>query len=168
MEPAQTQNLVQLALAGDKDAFGALVEAHQRTAFALAYQRTSNKADAEDITQEAFLRAYKYLARLRKPALFGKWLFTMVINVARERRRAHKPTVPLESIPERAGHNVDPTERAAMADLLAKVAKLPTKYRLPLALRYAEGLKYNEIARRLDIRESSARSRVHRARAMLS
>ena len=62
---------------------------------------------------------------------------------------------------------MDPEERAAIQELLARVAKLPTKYRLPLTLRYAKGLKYSEIGRMLGIRESAARSRVHRARALL-
>ncbi|MFC1462186.1 RNA polymerase sigma factor [Verrucomicrobiota bacterium] len=167
MEPAITEQLVRQTLAGDKDAFGSLVEAHQQVAFALACQQAPGRADAEDILQEAFLRAYRRLAGLRNPALFPKWLYSIVINVARERRRRHKPTVPIESIPELPGHTVDPAERAALQELLARIANLPPKYRIPLTLRYASGLKYGEIARQLGIGETAARSRVHRARTLL-
>jgi len=163
----ETGQLVRQALAGDGDAFGVLIENHQRVAFALARQQAPIRADAEDITQEAFLRAYKHLGRLKKPELFAKWLYSIVINVARERRRAQRHTVPIESIPEIAGPNVDPAERAAMRELLTKVAELPGKYRVPLTMRYAEGLKYSEIGRILGVRETGARSLVHRARAML-
>lgn len=167
MEPFVIAQLVQQTLAGNKDAFCSLVETHQQAAFALAYQQSPTRADAEDITQEAFLRAYKQLGNLRKPALFPKWVYSIVMNVARERRRGQRPTVPIDAIPETAGANMDPAERAAIQDLLSQIAELPEKYRVPLTLRYAKGLKYREIAQQLGIRETAARSRVHRARALL-
>ena len=167
MEPSQIQELVHQSLAGDRNAFGTLVELHQHIAFALARQQAPGRADAEDITQEAFLRAYTRLGSLKKPALFGKWLCSIVINVARERRRSGRRTVAIDSIPESPARNVDPAERAAVDELLARVAELPPKYRVPLTLRYSGGLQYSEIARILGIRESAARSRVHRARALL-
>jgi len=167
MEPAVTGQLVRQTLAGDKDAFGNLVAAYRQVAFALARQQVPGRADAEDIVQEAFLRAYKQLAGLKNPNLFAKWLYSIVINVAREKRRRDRPTVPLESIPEIPGRTVDSAEKAAMQELLAQVAGLPPKYRVPLTLRYAGGLKYGEIAQQLGIGETAARSRVHRARKLL-
>lgn len=167
MESSIIDQLVRQTLAGDRNAFGILVEAHQQVAFALACQQAAARADAEEIAQEAFLRAYRDLAKLRKPALFAKWLYSIVINVARERRRRQKPTVSIETVLDIPGPSVDPDERAALRELLARVAGLPEKYRVPLTLRYAEGLKYGEIADRLGIRETAARSRVHRARALL-
>ena len=164
----QTEQLVRSALAGDSDAFTQLITMYQKVVFALAYQRYLDRNEAEDIAQDTFLRAYRDLRRLRKPALFGKWLYGIALNVIRERYRKRKPTVPLESIPEPAAAPPPPPDDAErQRQLLAAVAELPPLYRVPLTLHYAQGLGYRRIGEQLGITESSARSRVHRARALL-
>lgn len=164
--PRECAELVQLALAGRKDAFVWLVELYQNVVYGLAYQNAPNPSDAEDIAQEAFLRAYRDLRKLRKPDRFGQWVCGIAVNVAREKTRARRITVPLDSIPEPAAEN--PTEpREEETRLLAKVAALPEKYRVPLTLHYAGNMKYREIGRTIGISDITARSRVHRARAML-
>src|SRR5215211_2669615 len=71
---------VALAREGDSEAFRALVERHSRSVFRLAYRMTGNEQDAEDVVQEAFLRAYKQLGRFESRANFGTWLYRIVSN----------------------------------------------------------------------------------------
>ena len=159
--------LVQRTLAGEKDAFAELVKAHENLAFSLAYQHLRNQSDAEDIAQEAFLRAYRDLHKLRDPALFGKWFCGIVLNVVKEKSRGRKPSVPLHLVGDIAAQQAEPDERAKVDMLLGMIARLSDDYRVPLTLHYVQGLQYREIGDALGISEVTARSRVHRARAML-
>ena len=163
---SNVQQLVDRARVGDKDAFADLVTTHQRIVYALAYQHAFDKQEAEDIAQEAFLRAYRDLRTLRKSDSFTQWLCRITLNVTREKNRARRPFVSLDSLPEMAAKS-DPQEEAEIARLMVMVSDLPEEYRVPLTMRYIEGMSYRDIAEALHIEESSARSRVHRARAML-
>ena len=156
-------DLICLVLEGDAEAFVEVVRKYQNTIFSLAYQRTLNRADAEDVAQEAFLRAYRNLRKLRKPELFGRWLYGIALNVTRESIRARRPEVTLKAIAEPA---VRPEDRLR-DDLLAMVGSLSDKYRLPVTMHFVDGLGHREIAKVLNLRESTVRSRVHRAKAML-
>jgi len=163
--------LVRRALEGHPDAFAELVASHQSMVVVLARQHTPNWNEAEDIAQEAFLRAYRDLGRLRNPARFSTWLYGITLNAARERVRAQPPTVPIQHVAEGAQgvapvSSPEPTN-AEVNDLLKQVAQLPERLRLPLTLHYVDGLKYAEIGEVLGIREIAARSRVHRAKAIL-
>jgi RNA polymerase sigma-70 factor (ECF subfamily) len=159
---------VRLTLAGDKNAFRELVVRYQNVVFALALQHTADKSEAEDIAQESFLRAYRDLGKLRKQESFGNWLFGITLNVAREGARRRVVTIPLQSVPETALPRDDSLPRQAESENIhILVAKLPEEYRVPLTLHYVNNLKYAEIGRILGLGEVTARSRVHRARAML-
>jgi RNA polymerase sigma-70 factor (ECF subfamily) len=159
--------LVRRSLAGDDGAFERLVEIHEHVVFSLAYQHSPDRSAAEDIAQEAFVRAYRNLGRLRKPSLFGRWLYGITVNVARERARGRKPTVSLESVRDRAAVQGRPEEEADADAVLGLVARLPDAYRIPLTLHYVRGLSYRVIGEQLGIAEATARSRVHRAREKL-
>src|SRR5512134_4111331 len=87
---------------GDSDAFRALVERHSRAAFRLAWRMTGNEQDAEDVVQEAFLRAYRRLEQFEMKSQFGSWLHRIAANCAYDllRTRARREEQPLESDPE--------------------------------------------------------------------
>ena len=74
------EQLVSQTLAGDRDAFGVLVHKYQDMVFAYAFQKVRNEADAQDVTQEVFLRAYRNLYALRHPHRFRSWLYTIMSN----------------------------------------------------------------------------------------
>src|SRR5881398_1745983 len=93
--------LVGAALRGDREAFAALVDRHRPRAQALARRTLGDAAEAEDVVQEAILRAYLALADLREPSRFGAWLSAIALNVARMRRRAERPLEPLDEAPAR-------------------------------------------------------------------
>jgi len=109
--PAEQAELVRLALAGNKDAFVELIELHKDMVFGLAYQNSPDASEAEDTAQEAILRAYRDLRKLRAPERFGQWLYGITINVARERMRTSKLTVPLESAPNCARRTMHQNRR---------------------------------------------------------
>ena len=163
----RTVELVRSARDGDRSAFAELVAAHQNAVFALACQHAPDRTEAEDITQETFLRAYRDLRKLRRPERFTAWVYGIALNVARERNRKARPLVPLESIPEPEAPAANNEGQRKEQRLLALVAELPDKYRVPLAMRYAQALAYDAIGKALGVAEPTARSLVHRARAML-
>jgi RNA polymerase sigma-70 factor (ECF subfamily) len=163
----ESAHLVRLTLAGDKAAFVRLVELHANVVYGLARQNAPVPAEAEDIAQESFLRAYRDLRKLRKAEQFCPWLYGITLNVARERRRKGARTVPLDSVPEPAAPEEQSAPSTRESQLLAQVASLPEKYRVPLTLHYLKGMKFREIGEALDIEETTARSLVHRARAKL-
>ena len=74
------EKLVSQTLAGDRDAFGVLVHKYQEMVYTYAFQKVRNEADAQDITQEIFLQAYRHLCQLRQPHLFRSWLYTIMSN----------------------------------------------------------------------------------------
>ena len=156
-------DLILLVLEGNTEVFVEIVRKYQNTVFSIAYQRTLNHTDAEDVAQEAFLRAYRDLRKLRNRELFGRWLYGIALNVTRERVRARRPEVTLEAIVEPQAR---PEDRLS-DDLLALVGSLPDKYRLPITMHFVDGLGHRDISRILNLRESTVRSRVHRAKGML-
>ncbi|MBA4388014.1 MAG: hypothetical protein C0404_08540 [Verrucomicrobia bacterium] len=167
MDQVSVESLVEKTLAGDKEAFVELVNRFQRLVFGLARQHSAGQADTEDIAQESFLRAYRDLRKLRVPASFGNWLGSIAVRVALEKGRTAGRTIPLGSIPEPQAAGVGGGDVARDEKLLAMVRELPEQYRIPLTLHYVGRRKYAEIARELGENESTVRSLVHRARAML-
>jgi len=170
------------SLAQDVDAsFERLVRHHQDRLFTFALRLTGNRADAEEVAQDAFVRAYRALKtypadRLRALAVKA-WLYRITWNVARNRfRRRARPTVSLDSAEgegaaaAREAHD-DPSERPdarleskrRRADIAQLVAGLPERYRAPLILRYVEGLKLEEVASILKQPIGTTKSNVHRA-----
>ena len=85
---------VERTLAGDPDAYRVLVERHSRNLFRLAYRMTSNEQDAEEIVQDAFLRAYRKLAQFESRANFGTWVYRIAVNCALDRRRTINASPP--------------------------------------------------------------------------
>src|SRR2546427_8750380 len=81
---------VECTLAGDRDAFRALVERHSQNVFRLAYRMTGNRHDAEEVVQEAFLRAYQKLGQFASRANFGTWVYRIAANYAIDRMRQRR------------------------------------------------------------------------------
>ncbi len=138
--------------------FQALVRAHYRAVYAFAYSRLGRADAAEDATQEAFLRAYRSLARCRGDSAFGGWVLGIAANCVHEevrrRRRAARPIPPPEAAEE-------PPERSE--ELGAAIAELGDRPRMVLTLKYFEGLSCQEIAGRLGMSVSNVKVTLHRA-----
>jgi RNA polymerase sigma-70 factor (ECF subfamily) len=171
--------LVELAKKrGDRDdrPFRILMERHQTTVWRVCYNFLKNSDDAEDLTQEVFLRAYRNLKKFEGRSSFKTWVYRIAINTSRNeiRHRARRPQespTPLETAAEfiPSSQNVEEiTHKRARSKMLAEALKQlePSEFKV-LLLKDVEGRPYAEIANELDISLSAAKMRVQRARASL-
>jgi RNA polymerase sigma-70 factor (ECF subfamily) len=167
--------LVDAARDGDAAAFDALVRATYLDTYSLAHRLTGDDEDARDVTQEAYLRAYRGLRRFRGDAQFTTWLYRITANCAsthlgRRRRHRHEELdddLPVDDLRPAA----DPVGRAEHGALRERVAEalrdLPPRLRAVVVLRDIYDLPHEAIAAELGISESAAKVRLHRARRKL-
>lgn len=169
-------------LAGDSQQFHQLIRPYERSLYIMAFSMLRNEADAEDVAQEACLKAYRNLASFRADSKFGTWLVSITLNEARNRLRRNRSarTESVDIPPDEHGH-VSPAllrdwrevpsevlERAEVRQLLRKaIATLPEIYREVFLLRDVEEFSIKEAAEALNISESLVKVRLHRARTML-
>ena len=155
--------LVEQCRAGDDEAFGELVRRNQDSVFNLAWRMTGNWHEAADITQEAFLRAYRKLHTYRTGHAFKNWVMGIGANVAKNmfrshsRRQRHEEQLAESPAPEAAPGAADEALEAALR-------RLPETLRAALVLKHMEGMSYEEVARTLGIGVSAAKMRVARGR----
>jgi RNA polymerase sigma-70 factor (ECF subfamily) len=174
--------LVAQVLAGERDAFVAIMRRHNRRLYRLAWSVLRDPAEAEDVVQESYLRAYAQLGSFVGPEGFGAWLAKITLNEARGRlRKAGRAALLVDEILREGGvqliagleHGASPTpERLAAAAELrtaieAAVAALPEEFRSVFVLRAVEGLSIAETAALLEIPAATVKTRLHRARAAL-
>jgi RNA polymerase sigma-70 factor, ECF subfamily len=170
--------LAQQAAAGDRDAFDQLVRRYDARIVTLARALTGGSPDAEDLAQEAFIRAFRGIRRFRGQSAFRTWLHTIAVNVIRthhaQRSRWRRLfTEPVETDAD-GGTEID---RAAVpgfeADVVRRdvidraLARLPDELRLVVTLRDVQGLDYREIADVLGVPMGTVESRLFRARQKL-
>lgn len=157
--------VVAAARAGDLAAFGVLVRLYQAPAWRLAFQLLRDEEAASDATQEAFVKAYRYLPAFRGEARFSTWLFSICRNCCldelRRRRRADRALQRTAPAPDQADHAPGVEVRAALAALTLDL-------REPVVLIDLFGMSYREAAEILGLPEGTIKSRVHRARAELA
>ncbi len=163
-------------LAGDEDAFRALVERHSRAIFRLAYRMTANEQDAEDVVQETFLRAFRQLKRFESRSSFSTWLYRIAVNCSldfiRKRRRHDEHHTPDSPSEEETMHEVmdgRPTaERLVFSAEVQKrvdsvLSSLGPKERAAFSLRHFEGMSIEEIGSVLGLRDSATKNSIFRA-----
>jgi RNA polymerase sigma-70 factor (ECF subfamily) len=169
--------LVGLTRGGDREAFGALVARYQGHVYGLAYSMVDNWAEAQDIAQETFIRAFTNLDQLRDPERFPAWLRRITFSVTINWIRAFRPglverlgdlDIDALDIPDFQPGPPEVVERRELADaVLRAVASLPPKYRVPLTMFHLDGLSYQKVADFLDVPLGTAKSLIHRAREKL-
>lgn len=179
---AEDRALVEAVLAGDASAYRGLVERYQRRVYALVSGMVRDKEEARDLTQEAFVKAYKNLDRFRLESSFYTWLYRIAMNLAIDHLRKVKkrPTSEFdEQIATRdgdgelaSGHRKnDPRKELERKQLhgriLAALDKLSPEHKQIVLLREVEGLSYKEIADTLEIAEGTVMSRLFYARRKL-
>ncbi len=178
MTNATDAELVGLTRGGDREAYGELVARYQGHVYALAYSLVDNWAEAQDIAQETFIRAYVNLEGLRDPQRFPAWLRRVAFSVAMKWLKTYRPglfeqldgRVDLDTldIPDFRPGPAEVVERRELAEAVQRaVAELPAKYRVPLTMFHLDGLSYQKVADFLDIPLGTAKSLIHRARAKL-
>lgn len=175
----ETRDDLRARLAVDLDGtFPALVRAEQDLVYGIALRSTRDAGAAEELAQDAFVRAYRALATY-DAARIGElrlraWLARITLNLCRNRARSRRgaPTeVPIEAIAEPTDPALRPEPaalaREARADWGRRLAALPARYRLAVELRHVHGLSYDEIATALDRPLNTTKTHVHRGLALL-
>ena len=158
------EQLVAEARGGDDLAFARLVGRYRDVAFAYAYISLQHRDEAEDIVQEAFLRAFVSLSRLQTTRCFAAWLMQIVRNLCNDagRRRRNYPSVPLDDSWPDGGPTPEmfliETERAR--EVSKAVADLPEHLRVPLLMHHVSRRTYREIALALGIPETTVAGRI--------
>lgn len=174
----QEMELIRAILQGNRDLYHELIRPHERTVYLTAYSLLRDEADAEDVAQEAILKAYRALATFRGASRFGTWLVSIVCNEARGRLRKNS-RVYIESYEEEldvtpallTDWREIPSESLERKELVEKIEdaikELPSTYREVFVLRDRDELGIHEIAEVLGITENLVKVRLHRARMML-
>jgi RNA polymerase sigma-70 factor (ECF subfamily) len=152
--------LLRRAQEGDLDAFEALVRAYQADVWRFARSLVRDRSLADDIAQEALVRAYRFLSGFRGDSKFSSWLFRIVRNCATDAtRREGRPPVRFDPTPA--------PDHQARVEISMALDALPARLREPFLLVEVFGLPYADAANVLQTREGTVKSRVHRARQAL-
>ena len=167
--------LVRKSQFGDKAAFEQLVIRHQELVFSLAYKLTGNKEMANDVAQEAFIRAWKAIEKFRGDSTFSTWIYRITVNTAwtlRKKAKKHN-TLNIDDTyePIVIDEKKDPELVAINSDLSSVLVnaldKIPIEQRIIVELKNIEGRSHKEIADYLDISVTAAKVRLHRAHQKL-
>lgn len=180
MEFADT--VAEVARDGDRREFDTLVERYHKQAYNIAYRMAGNHADAEDLTQEAFIRAFRFFGQYRRELPFDSWLYKIMSNVFIDRLR-RRPKAKIRSLDQpvvteegEAQFDVaDPCDgpedvvlsREMDVRIQAALETLPEAFRITVIYADIEGLSYEEIADATRTNIGTVRSRLHRGRRLL-
>jgi RNA polymerase sigma-70 factor (ECF subfamily) len=170
---------VALALGGDQDAFRVLVERHSRTLFRLAYRMTGNEQDAEEVVQEAMLRAYRRLDKFEARSNFGTWLYRIAVNCSLDLMRKRKPELKnrqvakgdeteMQDLMESAVSTAPGPDRLMLSGELgeqvrAAMMTLSPVERTAFVMRHFEGNSIEEIGQTLGLGAGATKNSVFRA-----
>ncbi len=176
VEMQEDTTLVRRTLAGDQEAFAALVEKYKDPVFNVAYRMLGNATEAEDVAQEAFVRAYTQLHTYKDSHRFSTWLLSIASHLAIDQlRRRRFVALPLDNVPflEWIADLGAGPEQAALAgeasdEMQRILSVLPPKYRMVLVLRYWYDFSYEEIADVLHLTPALVKARLHRARELVA
>lgn len=166
--------LVERSKAGDRDAFGHLVERYQRLICSLAYSGLGSIPLSEDVAQETFLAAWKNLRNLREPQKVRSWLCGIARNLINNTVRRHgyqRRTDPIETLADSPSPEPAPAEQAVTREeaalLWRSLEKIPETYREPMILFYREQQSIERVARALELSEDAVKQRLSRGRKLL-
>ena len=172
---------IKQVIKGDQDAFAEIVEIYSNSIFQLGYRMLGNRHEAEDIAQEAFIRAFVNIKSFNQDLKFSTWLFRIATNLCIDRIRKKKPDYYLDAevsgtdgltmysqlssnspLPEKELESLELQE-----SVQKEILKLPEKYRAVIVLKYIEELSLKEISEILDMPLGTVKTRIHRGREAL-
>jgi len=173
--------LVERAREGDSAAFEKLVLLYERKVYATAFRYTGNEHDAMDVSQEVFIRVFRFLNTFNLESSFSTWIYRITVNACKDfiRKRTARGELPLEIADEESGDytveisdsTYDPVEIYEQAELRQEIQQaidsLPPSYKEIVVLRDLGGLSYGEISQELSIEIGTVKSRLSRAREKL-
>jgi RNA polymerase sigma-70 factor (ECF subfamily) len=156
--------LVRQATGGDLDAFEVLIRRLQRRVHGFAYQHLRDAEEANDLTQEIFVKLYRNLGRYDPDRPFEPWFWKLAANTSINYRRKRVP-IPAEPAEEAA--DTSSSQRGHDPALVDALAQLDPAYRLPILLHYYADLSLEQVSHSLNLSIPAIKSRLHRARAQL-
>ncbi|GIU17095.1 MULTISPECIES: RNA polymerase sigma factor RpoE [unclassified Shewanella] len=172
------QQLVERVQRGDKNAFNLLVQKYQNKVANLVSRYVRNQADVADVSQEAFIKAYRALPNFRGESAFYTWLYRIAVNTAKNHLVAQGRRAPANDVDAEEAEYYDGSdalkefaspERLVLSDEIQKVVfdtldTLPEELKMAISLRELDGMSYEEIANVMDCPVGTVRSRIFRAR----
>ncbi|MBE0317771.1 MULTISPECIES: RNA polymerase sigma factor SigW [Bacillaceae] len=178
---ALVKKRIKQVIKGDQNAFGDIIDIYKDKVFQICYRMLGNRHEAEDISQEAFLRAYVNINRFNMDLKFSTWLYRIATNLCIDRIRKKKPDYYLDAeVPGTDGLNMysqissdsrlpeeDVESLELQASIQREISKLPEKYRSVIVLKYIEELSLNEISEILELPLGTVKTRIHRGREAL-
>lgn len=177
LKAARDAELVTRSKAGDVEAFGELVRRYQKPVFRIVLRMVKSPDDADDLTQDTFVRAHRGLGTFKDEFDFHPWLYRIAVNQAINflNKRKRQAAVDLEGVPERdikgGPAPESPLQAASRQELLERLEsaleRLPEEQRTVFLLRVQEGLSYEEIADAMETPKGTVMSRLARARMAL-
>ena len=174
--------LIEQCLKGQQSSFSELIDEYKNMVFSLSYKMTNSLEDAEDISQEVFIRVYKSLYNFNPRYKFSTWLYQLTLNICRDRFRKGKiPSVSLDTPPNKDDQkdfsSIIPDNQNNPEDIIMGVEQtnfindlitsLPLKYREVIILCHLKDLSYDEMSKILNISLGSVKTRLFRARELL-
>lgn len=169
-QSAAISGLVDRARGGDFAAYERLYHKHVGRIHGLCLRMTANRGEAEDMTQQTFIRAWERLDTFRGEAGFGAWLHRIAVNFVLSdrrsvRRRYERGVEDIQEVEPRSGPR--PVAEPLGVDLDRAIAGLPERARIVFVLHDVEGFRHDEIAAQLDIASGTSKSQLHHARRLL-
>lgn len=178
---AVVKRIITQVKSGDQQAFAELVELYKDKVYQISYRMVGNSHEAQDIAQEAFLRAYTNIHSYDTNRKFSTWLFRIVTNLSIDRLRKKKPdyyldaqiegTDGLTAYSQIAADQELPEEQVVTFEMQEwiqqEILQLPPKYRSAIILKYIEDLSLKEISEILDLPVATVKTRIHRGREAL-
>lgn len=159
---------------GDREAFCVLFEAHKDRVYSIALHFTGNEATAHDIAQQVFLKLMTNIRQFQFQSEFTTWLYRLVANTCFDEQRRWRRLIPfgvaleVHLMPAKENIEVNYSRRELSASVRAAIAELKPKLRMPLLLKYLEGLSYKEIAQVLGCSPGTVASRLNRGHKALA
>ena len=188
MDRTRDRQLIARLQAGDEEAVKELAERYSHRIFQMALRHMKNRQDAEEVTQDVLMKVCRKIGRFRGDAALSSWIYRITFNTAMSRLRGHRAERAAEQERDRAQAARRPGEerpvlrqqvdwsrmpdeellRSQMRDVVtAALAEIPEIYRVPVVLRDIEGLSTEEASTRLNLKDQTLKSRLHRGRLML-
>jgi RNA polymerase sigma-70 factor (ECF subfamily) len=168
-------HVIEACRQGDREAFRLLFEAYKDKVFSIAaYSVDGDRSVADDVTQQIFLKLFTAIRQFRGESEFTTWLYRLVVNACLDERRRRRRLLPwgeTVSIPGPANKKPQEREYARLevaAAVRAAVGELKPKFRLPILLKYIEGLSYEEIAVVMGCSKGTVASRLNRGHSQLA
>ena len=172
-EPTVDRQVIKACQHGDRDAFRLLFEAYKDRVFSIAVYSLGDRVVADDVTQQIFLKLFTAIRQFRGDSEFTTWLYRMVVNACHDERRRNKRMTAWGDASGQSAYEKKPQESQYARQEIAAVVQaaigcLKPNFRMPILLKYVEGLSYDEIAEVMGCSKGTVASRLNRGHAELA